>query len=215
MAQRNNFITAKNKEQKYYARAIIENDIIIATGCPGSGKTMMACGIASEKLAKGEIQKIILTKPLVSVARDFPAVPGNVDEKTLIFRHQLEAYFCLFLGDKPYKKYKDDKVIEFIPLELMRGLNFGDEHNTCWVVGDEMQNADVKSLKCLLTRLGDNAKIILNGDTNQHDLKKLRDGDITDLQYVINKIGHLDKIATVELVQSFRNPLVDQIEKLI
>lgn len=209
------YISAKNKEQKQYIRAIIENDIIIATGCPGSGKTMVACGIASEKLAKQEIQKIILTKPLVSVARDFPAVPGGVDEKTLIFRHQLEAYFSMFLGERDYRRAKELKLIEFIPLELMRGLNFGDDDNTCWVVGDEMQNADTKSLKCLLTRLGDNAKIILNGDVNQHDLKTLREDETTDLQYVMDKIDHLDGVATVHLNESFRNPLVDQIEKLI
>lgn len=209
------YITAKNKEQKQYIRAIIENDIVIATGCPGSGKTMVACGIAAEKLAKEEIQKIILTKPLVSVARDFPAVPGNVDEKTLIFRHQLEAYFSMFLGERDYRRYKEAKLIEFIPLELMRGLNFGDDDNACWVVGDEMQNADTKSLKCLLTRLGDNAKIVLNGDVNQHDLKKLRDDEVTDLEYVIEKIGELDRVAAVHLNESFRNPLVDQIERLI
>lgn len=209
------YISAKNKEQKQYIRAIIENDIIIATGCPGSGKTMVACGIAAEKLAKQEIQKIILTKPLVSVARDFPAVPGGVDEKTLIFRFQLEAYFSMFLGERDYRKAKELKLIEFIPLELMRGLNFGEEDKTCWVVGDEMQNADTKSLKCLLTRLGDNAKIILNGDMNQHDLKMLRDDETTDLQYVIEKIEHLDRVASVHLSESFRNPLVDKIEKLI
>lgn len=209
------YISAKNREQKQYIRAIIENDIIVATGCPGSGKTMVACGIASEKLARQEIQKIILTKPLVSVARDFPAVPGGVDEKTLIFRHQLEAYFSMFLGEREYRRAKELKLIEFIPLELMRGLNFGDDDNTCWVVGDEMQNADTKSLKCLLTRLGDNAKIILNGDVNQHDLKTLRENETTDLQYVMDKIEHLDGVATVHLNESFRNPLVDQIEKLI
>ena len=176
---------------------------------------MVACGIASEKLARQEIQKIILTKPLVSVARDFPAVPGGVDEKTLIFRHQLEAYFSMFLGEREYRKAKELKLIEFIPLELMRGLNFGDDDHTCWVVGDEMQNADTKSLKCLLTRLGDNAKIILNGDVNQHDLKTLREDETTDLQYVMDKIEHLDGVATVYLSESFRNPLVDQIEKLI
>jgi len=209
------YISAKNKEQKQYIRAIIENDIIIATGCPGSGKTMVACGIAAEKLAKQEIQKIVLTKPLVSVARDFPAVPGGVDEKTLIFRFQLEAYFSMFLGERDYRKAKELKLIEFIPLELMRGLNFGEEDKTCWVVGDEMQNADTKSLKCLLTRLGDNAKIILNGDMNQHDLKMLRDDETTDLQYVIEKIEHLDRVASVHLSESFRNPLVDKIEKLI
>jgi phosphate starvation-inducible protein PhoH and related proteins len=209
------FISAKNREQKEYIRAIIENDIIFATGCPGSGKTMVACGIAAEHLSKDKIQKIIITKPLVSVARDFPAVPGGVDEKTLIFRHQLEAYFSMFLGAREYRRLKENNTIEFIPLELMRGLNFGDDHNTVWVVGDEMQNADTKSLKCLLTRLGENAKIILNGDVNQHDLKKLQDGEATDLEYVIGKIGDLDKIAAVHLNESFRNPLVDKIEKLI
>tara|TARA_R110000751_G_scaffold164464_2_gene270570 strand:- start:8644 stop:9285 length:642 start_codon:yes stop_codon:yes gene_type:complete len=209
------YISAKNKEQKQYIRAIIENDIIIATGCPGSGKTMVACGIAAEKLAKQEIAKIIITKPLVSVARDFPAVPGGVDEKTMIFRFQLEAYFSMFLGERDYRRAKEMKFIEFIPLELMRGLNFGEEDKTCWVVGDEMQNADTKSLKCLLTRLGDNAKIILNGDTNQHDLKTLRDDETTDLQYVMDKIEHLDRVETITLTESFRNPLVDQIEKLI
>jgi phosphate starvation-inducible protein PhoH and related proteins len=212
---RQTFITAKNKEQKEYIRAILENDIIIATGCPGSGKTMVACGIAAEKLAKGQIAKIILTKPLVSVSRDFPAVPGTVDEKTLIFRHQLEAYFSKFFGARDYKVYKDNKTIEFIPLELMRGLNFGDEDAFVYVIGDEMQNADQRSLKCLLTRLGTDAKIILNGDVNQHDLKKLHHGEQTDLAYVIDKIQHLDGVATVHLNESFRNPLVDQIEKLI
>jgi phosphate starvation-inducible PhoH-like protein len=209
------YITAKNKEQRDYIRAILDNHIVIATGCPGSGKTMVACGIASEKLAKEQIHKIILTKPLVSVSRDFPAVPGNVDEKTLIFRHQLEAYFSMFLGERDYRKYKEANLIEFIPLELMRGLNFGEDDKPCWVVGDEMQNADTKSLKCLLTRLGNNAKIILNGDTNQQDLKTLQGDEITDLQYVMDKINHLEGVESVFLTESFRNPLVDQIEKLI
>jgi phosphate starvation-inducible PhoH-like protein len=209
------FITAKNAEQKQYIRAMIENDIVFATGCPGSGKTMLACGVASEHLVKDKIQKIILTKPLVSVSQDFPSVPGGVDEKTLIFRHQLEAYFAMFLGDREYRTHKDRKTIEFIPLELMRGLNFGNDKETCWVIGDEMQNADTKSLKCLLTRLGDNAKIILNGDVNQHDLKTLRDDETTDLQYVIHKLEDLDGVATVELNESFRNPLVDLIDKLL
>lgn len=209
------YITGLNKEQKQYIRGIIDNDIIFATGCPGSGKTIVACGIAAEHLIRGDINKIVLTKPLVSVARDFPAVPGNVDEKTLIFRYQLEAYFCKFFGEKEYRRYKEAKAIEFIPLELMRGLNFGDEENTTWVVGDEMQNADTKSLKCLLTRLGDNAKIILNGDINQHDLRKSKNSDDTDFEYVIEKIGHLDRVFDIHLEQSFRNPLVDKIDKLL
>ena len=207
-------LRAQNKEQKNLIRAILENDIIIVKGCPGSGKTFLTSLFAAEKLAHNEIQKIIFSKPLVGTGKGFPPVPGDLEEKTLIYRYQQEIYFSDYFGAKEYKKRKEDNTIQFIPLELMRGINLGKENEVHWCLLDEAQNAGTKELKCLFTRLGENAKIIVNGDTRQTDLKTGPDFDC-DLDYVIDKIGHLDRVAVVELVQSFRNPLVTQIEKLL
>ena len=114
------YISAKNREQKAYIRAICENDIIIATGCPGSGKTMVACGMAAEHLAKEKIQKIILTKPLVSVSRDFPSVPGGVLEKLALPRdHILHLVGGMIQGSPVLLDGRQDESL--VVLDLVGG----------------------------------------------------------------------------------------------
>ncbi len=161
----------KTPSQIEYVTALMNPDtkLIIAVGPAGTGKSLFACSNAIQSLKKKQIEKIILTRPLVSVAdEDIGFLPGNLNSKMSIWVQPMMDIFMEHMSKKDIANLIQSNVIEVTPLMYMRGRTF---KNTI-IIADEIQNTTPQQLLMLLTRCGDNSKIIVTGDENQSDLKE-------------------------------------------
>ncbi len=186
-------LEAKTFNQKDYIRAIIEHDIIICSGPSGSGKSFIAAGIAAHQLHKGDTSQIIVTRPLVCTGKDIGSLPGEMNEKIAPYLLPMEENLKHFLGQAFYGHYSNDGTIQYRPLELMRGATFHD----AYMILDEAQNCTVEQIKMFMTRMGQNSKVLINGDINQDDLQG-RSG----LEFCMEKIEDIDGCAICELTYS-------------
>ncbi len=161
-----NVLAAKTENQKEYIRSIIENDITFCTGPSGTGKSFIAAGIASEHLLKDKIETIIVTRPLICTGKDIGSLPGELNEKIKPYLQPMEENLKYFLGRDKFGLYYNTRRIRFEPLETMRGSTF---HNA-YMILDEAQNCTLEQIKMFITRMGENSKVMINGDTKQTDL---------------------------------------------
>lgn len=159
-------LEAKTYNQKEYIRSIIENDITFCIGPSGSGKSFIAAGIASDHLFRDKIESIIVTRPLVCTGKDIGSLPGELNEKIKPYLQPMEENLKFFLGRDKFGLYFNTRRIRFEPLETMRGATF---HNS-YMVLDEAQNCTLEQIKMFITRMGENSKVIINGDLKQTDL---------------------------------------------
>jgi phosphate starvation-inducible PhoH-like protein len=159
------FLTAT---QKLYNETIEDNTISIATGYPGTGKTYVACFAGLKALYRGDVTKIILTKPCVEVGNDsLGFLPGDLEEKMAPFIRSVQECVGALVGVQRMKELCGSKSIEVLPLNHMRGLTI----DNSFVIADEMQNASYLQIKTFLTRIGKNTKYVLNGDLGQTDIE--------------------------------------------
>jgi len=183
-------LEAKTINQKEYIRSIIENDIILCTGPSGSGKSFIATGLAARHLHEGLVEQIIVTRPLVCTGKDIGSLPGELDEKIAPYLMPMKEHLKYFLTQAYYGYHSNGGAIQYKPLELMRGATF---HNS-YMILDEAQNCTVEQIKMFITRMGNNSKVLINGDINQDDLKG-RSG----LNFCINKLKNIEGIGICQL----------------
>ena len=183
-------VEAKTENQKEYIRSIIENDIVFCSGPSGSGKSFVAAGIAAEHLHRGQIEQIIVTRPLVCTGKEIGSLPGELGEKIAPYLLPMKENLKFFLGQSFYGYYDNEGQIHYKPLEVMRGATF---HN-CYMILDEAQNCTVEQIKMFVTRMGKGSKVLINGDVNQDDLRG-RSG----LEYCISKLKGLEGVGVCEL----------------
>ena len=143
-----------------------DSKLVFVTGPPGSGKTMVACKNAFKQLNNMEIDKIVITRPLVTVDENLGYLPGDVNNKTEpwtrpIFDYMSEIYTQYDINQMLFKK-----TVEICPLAYMRGRTL----NNTYLIADEMQNATCNQIKMLLTRIGYDSTFVVNGDLNQSDI---------------------------------------------
>lgn len=185
-----NVLVAKTENQKNYIRSIIENDITFCTGPSGTGKSFIAAGIAAEHLVKDKIETIIVTRPLVCTGKDIGSLPGELGDKIKPYLQPMEENLKYFLGRDKFGLYYNTRRIKFEPLETMRGATF---HNA-YMILDEAQNCTLEQIKMFITRMGENSKVIINGDTKQTDLY-----NNTGLSFCLDKLSALNGIGICEL----------------
>ena len=161
-------ITAKTINQKDYIRDIVENDVVFCTGPSGSGKSYIAAGIAANHIYRDEVEQIIVTRPLVCAGKDIGSLPGELDEKIKPYLLPMEENLKHFLGRDYYGKLFNEGRIRYEPLEVMRGATFHD----AYMILDEAQNCTLDQIKMFITRMGDNSKVLINGDIRQTDIRK-------------------------------------------
>ena len=161
-------ITAKTINQKDYIRDIVENDVIFCTGPSGSGKSYIAAGIAANHIYRDEVEQIIVTRPLVCAGQDIGLLPGELDEKIKPYLLPMEENLKHFLGRDYYGKLFNEGRIRYEPLEVMRGATF----HEAYMILDEAQNCTLSQIKMFITRMGENSKVLINGDIRQTDIKK-------------------------------------------
>lgn len=161
----------KTQIQIDYVNALTNSstNMVVAIGPAGTGKSLFACINAIQSLKKKNTEKIILTRPLVSVAgEDIGFLPGNLNNKMSIWVKPMIDIFSEYLSKKEINNLIQSNIIEVTPLLYMRGRTF---KNTI-IIADEIQNTTPQQLLMLLTRCGDNSKIVITGDLNQSDLKE-------------------------------------------
>jgi len=160
-------LVPRNLTQERYCSALEDSDqnIVFAMGPAGTGKTLLATMYAIKALRAGTIDKIVITRPAVSVDEQHGFLPGTLIEKMAPWVIPIMDVFKEYYHPSDILKMMEDELIEIAPLAYMRGRTL----KNCVIIADELQNATPSQMKMLLTRIGDGGKIIATGDINQHD----------------------------------------------
>jgi phosphate starvation-inducible PhoH-like protein len=176
------FTTPKNPHQAEYVSALKNKNkkIVVCTGPAGTGKTLFATEYGVRLFLMGEVEKLIFTRPSVSVDEDLGYLPGTLEDKMAPWIRPIYDILYAFLTPAEVTALIEDKLIEIAPLGYMRGRTF----KNAWIVADEMQNSTISQMKMLLTRLGENSRIIVTGDLEQFD----RTGPYNGLDDFLSKL---------------------------
>jgi phosphate starvation-inducible PhoH-like protein len=159
-------LSPRNLAQKKYIDLLYSTvPIVIGTGPAGTGKTLLACHAGSKALVSGRVQKLILTRPAVSVDEQHGFLPGTVEKKMDPWTRPMFDVLNKYMSAKKVNEYVYDRKIEICPLAYMRGRTF----DNAWIIGDEMQNSTPSQMKMLLTRIGEDSKMIIAGDVQQYE----------------------------------------------
>ena len=199
-------VIARSEKQSDYIKALKENDIIMSLGPAGTGKSFLAVSVAVIMLIEKKIERVILSRPAVEAGEKLGFLPGDMKEKVDPYLRPLyDALYELFGAEKIDKKIESGEI-EIAPLAFMRGRTL----KNCFAILDEAQNATETQIKMFLTRIGENSKLVVNGDPSQIDLiNKTQSGLINSK----NKLKHLKEIKIVEFDHNdvVRHPLVSKI----
>jgi phosphate starvation-inducible PhoH-like protein len=160
----------KSYNQEQYVKYLndYKTKVLFAVGPAGTGKTMFACNAAIRELKSGSINKIVLTRPVVPVEEDIGFLPGNINKKMDPWTRPIFDTFLEFFSQKDIDLMVYNNIIEISPLAYMRGRTF----KKSFIIADEMQNSSPNQMKMLVTRLGENSRMVITGDLEQSDLTK-------------------------------------------
>ena len=181
-------ICARTEGQKDYYNIVKRNDVTFSIGPAGTGKTFMAVAFAVSALTSKEVDRIVLCRPAVEAGENLGFLPGDLKEKVDPYLAPFYDSLGEMISISKYKPLIADKIIEIIPLAFMRGRTL----NNAFMILDEAQNATKTQMKMFLTRLGNNSKAIITGDTTQIDLpNNVKSGlvEVVDLLKNIDGIG--------------------------
>ena len=195
-----------NEEQKEAKARILENTITLLAGAAGSGKTMLACQIALEKLFMRDCEKVIITRPTVS-REEIGFLPGDLREKMDPWVQPIYQNMFLLYDKEKVEKCINEGQIEIVPVSFMRGRTFVNSI----IIVDEAQNVTHEQMEMIVTRIGKGSKMIICGDDAQVDLKQKRDSGFKFLYAAAKKIKHL---CAISLKQNHRDPIVEDLINL-
>ena len=191
-------VYARTRGQKKYYKAVLENDIVFAVGPAGTGKTYQAVACAVSALKNNEVDRIVITRPVVEAGENLGFLPGDLKEKVDPYLTPLYDALNNMLPPDKLKKYMENKQIEIAPLAYMRGRTL---HNS-FIILDEAQNSTQMQMKMFLTRIGVTSKSIITGDVTQIDLTRgVKSG-------LVHAISILKKIKGIEFVYFDENDVV-------
>ena len=160
-------ILPRNKNQETYMLKLLDarKDIVFGIGPAGTGKTLLAVQVAIKNFKEGLFDKIVITRPAVSVDEDLGFLPGSMEEKMAPWTRPIFDVFKEYFHPKEISSMLEDDIVEIAPLSYMRGRTF----KKAFIVADEMQNATASQMKMLLTRIGEKSQMAVTGDLNQAD----------------------------------------------
>lgn len=199
-------IRVKTLGQKVYVDSVKSHDVVFGIGPAGTGKTFLAVTLAVTALKRGQVKRIILTRPAVEAGENLGFLPGDLKEKVDPYLRPVYDALYQILGKEQTTRLMERDIIEIAPLAYMRGRTLDD----AFVILDEAQNTTIMQMKMFLTRLGFHSKMIINGDTNQIDLpKKVKSGLIDATE----KLKHIKQIDFVHFSANdvVRHPVVAEI----
>jgi len=187
-------ISARNANQKIYLQKLQDEDksIVLAIGPAGTGKTMLAVQNGIKLFQEGVVDKIIVTRPAVSVDEDLGFLPGTLNEKMAPWTRPIFDVFAEYYKQTDIAKMLEEGTIEISPLAYMRGRTF----KNAYIIADECQNTTVNQMKMLLTRLGEGSRMVVTGDLAQAD--RLNDNGLINF---CNLLGSQRNLRHVDIVQ--------------
>jgi len=201
-------IIPRSEKQKEYVRALRQSDIVISAGPAGTGKTFLAVAVGLTMLLEKKIERIILSRPAVEAGERLGFLPGDMKEKVDPYLRPLyDSLYDLFHFEK-IQRMIEIGDIEIAPLAFMRGRTL----KNSFAILDEAQNASDTQIKMFLTRIGENSKIVVNGDPSQIDLPNK---NMSGLDRSKRLLSHLNEITVIDFDHSdvVRHPLVSKIVK--
>ena len=199
-------VIARSKKQSDYIKALINNDVTMALGPAGTGKSFLAVSVAMTMLFEKKVEKVILSRPAVEAGEKLGFLPGDMKEKVDPYLRPLyDALYDLFGFEKINKKIESGEI-EIAPLAFMRGRTL----KNSFAILDEAQNATLTQIKMFLTRIGENSKIVVNGDPSQIDLINKSQSGLIKSKKILNKVKEI-KMIEFDHKDVVRHPLVTKI----
>ncbi|MFH1784315.1 MAG: PhoH family protein [bacterium] len=199
-------ISAKGPTQKKYIEAIDKYDLVFSIGPAGTGKTYLACAAAVAALTKGEVSRIILTRPVVEAGEKLGFLPGDLQDKVDPYLRPLYDALYEMLGYEKFKRLKRERCLEIVPLAYMRGRTLND----AFIILDEAQNTSREQMKMFLTRLGFDIKAVVTGDITQIDLENKSTSGLVQVQSILRSISGIKFVYSTQK-DVVRHPLVKSI----
>ena len=199
-------VIARSQKQSDYIKALRENNIIMSLGPAGTGKSFLAVSVAITMLMEKKIERVILSRPAVEAGEKLGFLPGDMKEKVDPYLRPLyDALYELFGYEKINKKIETGEI-EIAPLAFMRGRTL----KNCFAILDEAQNATETQIKMFLTRIGENTKLVVNGDPSQIDLVNKNDSGLVKTKKILEKVEEV-KFIEFDHNDVARHPLVAKI----
>ena len=199
-------VIARSEKQSDYIKALKENDITMCLGPAGTGKSFLAVSVAITLLMEKKVERVILSRPAVEAGEKLGFLPGDMKEKVDPYLRPLyDALYELFGADKIDKKIETGEI-EIAPLAFMRGRTL----KNCFAILDEAQNATETQIKMFLTRIGENSKLVVNGDPTQVDLLNKAHSGLVTSKNILKNLKEI-KIIEFDHTDVVRHPLVSKI----
>ena len=201
-------VIARSEKQSEYIRYLKENDVVMSLGPAGTGKSFLAVSVGVTMLMEKKVDRVILSRPAVEAGEKLGFLPGDMKEKVDPYLRPLyDALYELFGPEKIDKKIESGEI-EIAPLAFMRGRTL----KNSFAILDEAQNATDTQIKMFLTRIGENSKIVINGDPSQIDLPNK---SLSGLERSKKILGDINEISTIDFDHKdvVRHPLVSKIVK--
>ncbi|WP_424245605.1 phosphate starvation-inducible PhoH-like protein [Elusimicrobium posterum] len=201
-------IKPRTENQKIYLETVFKNDLTIASGPAGTGKTFLACACALRALELGMVSRIIVSRPIVEAGEKLGFLPGDIDEKVDPYLRPVYDAFQTMLGMEKFRALKYNNVIEIVPLAYMRGRTL----ENAFIILDEAQNTLPEQIKMFLTRMGRNSRMVINGDPTQIDLPLKKESGLLQILKILKGI---EDIAIIEFNEEdvVRHELIKKIIK--
>ena len=177
-------IAPRTETQRAYVQAMRDHDMVIGVGPAGTGKTFLAVAYALAELQAGRFNKIILTRPVVEAGEKLGFLPGDFYEKVHPYLRPLYDAFFTVVGPDRLRLMREDEIVEIVPLAYMRGRTLEDSI----IILDEAQNTTPEQMKMFLTRMGNNSKMIINGDLTQIDLDNKSRSGLVKIEHILKNI---------------------------
>ncbi|MFC6296006.1 PhoH family protein [Lactiplantibacillus daoliensis] len=199
-------VRVKNFGQRQYVQAVAKSDITFGIGPAGTGKTYLAVVMAVAALKRGDVEKIILTRPAVEAGESLGFLPGDLKEKVDPYLRPIYDALYEIYGAEHTQRLMDRGIIEIAPLAYMRGRTL----DRAFVILDEAQNTTNAQMKMFLTRLGFGSKMIVNGDISQIDLPRNTTSGLIQAERILTDVSNITfvKFTADDVV---RNPVVAKI----
>jgi len=199
-------VIARSEKQSDYIKALKENDIVMSLGPAGTGKSFLAVSVGVTLLMEKKIERVILSRPAVEAGEKLGFLPGDMKEKVDPYLRPLyDALYELFGSDKIDKKIESGEI-EIAPLAFMRGRTL----KNCFAILDEAQNATETQIKMFLTRIGENSKLVVNGDPSQIDLINKSHSGLIKSRKILKDLKEIE-IIEFDHNDVVRHPLVSKI----